>query len=345
MSYFVLIFLFYFEMRKYVIAFIVFIFLLFSREDIPLWFIFIFLVLIIWHRKERRIVWFCIAGIISSIAYFILLFKVLLPMVETSQLQYRGVFQYSILGATPWEAFVHILKHPVDTFELLYKNPDPEHALDDIKKEFYMVYLISGAFLLFLRPQYFIWFIPLIAEKMLNDVYERWSIIGYYADQVIVLLPVSVFLIISIFQAKWVRYSLAGLVCMLAFSVTYTKMNSANLAAPWSYSVKENILDSRFFYSDYNAAKIHRDLKMIPTDAKVCASSSILPHLSERKYAYEFPDVEDADYIAIFTFKDFYVVDEKDYFNDVAQYVLDPSWKMIAYDPPFLLMKKRVPGK
>jgi uncharacterized membrane protein len=94
---FIPIFLLYFESRKYIVAFVFFILLLFSREDMPLWFIFIFITLIIWHWKERKIVGYCIAGILVSIIYFILLFKVLIPMVETPGNHY-ALFQYSALG-------------------------------------------------------------------------------------------------------------------------------------------------------------------------------------------------------------------------------------------------------
>ncbi|HTA26756.1 MAG TPA: DUF2079 domain-containing protein, partial [Bacteroidia bacterium] len=49
-----------FELKKYVLAFSIFILLLFSREDMPLWFIFIFMVLIVWHWKEKKVVVYCI---------------------------------------------------------------------------------------------------------------------------------------------------------------------------------------------------------------------------------------------------------------------------------------------
>jgi hypothetical protein len=85
-------------------------------------------------------------------------------------------------------------------------------------------------------------------------------------------------------------------------------------------------------------------LKLIPPDAKVCASSSILPHLAQRKYAYEFPDVEDAEYIALFTFHDFYNVDEGTYSEELIKYLSNPSWGIIANTSSFLLLKKDAGG-
>lgn len=336
-------FLFYFESRKYLVAFILFILILFSREDMPLWCIFIFTLLLIWHWKDRKVVRYCMAGILTSIVYFIMVFKVFIPMCETNGSHYY-LFQYSVLGATPWEALLHIIKHPIETFKIFYVNQLHDHIYDDVKKEFYMVYLISGGFLLFLRPQYFIWFIPVIAQKMFNDLWVRWSIYGYYAVPMAPILPISVFLIISIFKTKRVRYSLAGIVCILAFFVTRYTMNSRNLAMPWISTTKQNIFDPKFFNGGFDggfdAAKVHKNLELIPPDVKVCASTYILPHLAQRKDACLFPEVGDAEYIAIFTPNDYYPLGEEIYSNAVFRYLSNPSWGVIAYTPPFLLLKK-----
>ena len=327
-----------FEFRKYGLAFILFMLFLFSREDMPLYAIFIFAVLLIWHRKERRIVIYCLSGMVLSVCCFLLIFKMLIPAIDTSQVHY-DLFQYSALGNTPGEALMHCIKHPLDTFRLLYKNQSLDHTFDNTKKELYMVYLISGAFLLLLRPQYIIWFIPILAQKMFNDASIRWGITGFYCDGIITLLPISVFLSISVFKRRWIRYSLASTVCVLALSVTWYKMD-VNNRVTWDDTVKENIFNPGFFYANFDAEKIHTDLKLIPPDAKVCASEALLPHLSQRKDVYEFPDVEDAEYLAVFTFHNYYLIDEKTYAKVLDSYILNPSWKMIAYDPPFLLMKR-----
>jgi uncharacterized membrane protein len=332
------IFLLCFELKKYRIAFVIFILLLFSREDISLWLIFIFIMLIVWNWKEKKIVWYSVSGILISLAYFIVVFKIFIPMCETTG--HYSAFQYSALGKNPGEALLHVIKYPIETFKLLYLNPLSDHAFDGVKKEFYLVYLISGGFLLLIRPQYFIWFIPLIAQKMFNDNPIRWSIEGYYCDQIITILPISVFLIISYFKNKRVRYFLAISICLFAFSETYYKMNSNNRVLSWDSTIKENIFNPVFFHPPYNAAKIHSDLNLIPATAKVSASESIIPHLSQRLYAYEFPDIQDAEYIAVFTYKNYYLVDSATYSKVLNQYITSPHWKIIAYHPPFLLIKK-----
>lgn len=91
--------------------------------------------------------------------------------------------------------------------------------------------------------------------------------------------------------------------------------------------------------------KIYRELNLIPASAKISASESILPHLAMRRYAYEFPDVEDAEYIAVFMFKDNYLTTESDYKKALNQYIFNPSWNILVNDPPFLLLKNTGKGQ
>lgn len=127
-------------------------------------------------------------------------------------------------------------------------------------------------------------------------------------------------------------------VCLLALSVTRYKMDGNNRAT-WDNTLKENIFAPGFFYAGFNAAKINRELKLIPPDAKVCASESLLPHLAQRRYIYEFPDVEDAEYMAVFMFKDNYMLTENNYQKALNQYMFNPSWSIMVNDPPFLLLR------
>jgi len=115
------IFLYYFEKKKYIVASVVFILSLFSRENIPLWFIFIFLVLIVNHRHDKKAIRLSVLGIVVSVVYFILLFKLIIPSVESPDAKF-ALFNYSALGANPGEAFLFILKHPIETIKLFFVN-------------------------------------------------------------------------------------------------------------------------------------------------------------------------------------------------------------------------------
>ncbi len=228
---FIPVFLYYFELRKFFISLVILILSLLSRENIPIWFIFIFIVLIIQHRNEKKAVIFSLLGLAFSMLYFIILFKILIPAVESDEKQFT-LFNYAALGAGPGEALSFVLHNPIETVKMFYMNHLEKPEYDGIKTEFYLVYLISGGMVLLLRPQYLIWFIPIVAQKVLNDAPIRWGILTYYSIEVVTLLPLSVFLAIASLKSRKLQTGLTIAVCVAALSMTIHKMNRANRVVP-----------------------------------------------------------------------------------------------------------------
>ncbi len=334
-----ILFVYFFEKEKYIPATIFFLLALISREDIPLWIIFICIVLLTWHRNERTKIYTNLILIAVSLTYFILMFKVFIPGIETPGEQY-SLFNYTALGKTPSDAFSFILHNPFRIFGMLFYNFSNDANYNGVKKEFYLVYLISGGFLLFLRPRYFIWFIPVILQKMLNDGPMRWSIEWHYSIQMTTLLPISVFLIISEIKQSRLKYRLSVIVCFLTLCTTVYKMNPVHHRMYWSNITKANPFTKKFFTHDFNATQVHKDLELIPPDASVSASAAVLSHLAQRKYICEFPNIYDAQYIAAFAYSDYYEVSQQDYNTEFYKYVFSPDWNIINDDSPFFIFKK-----
>jgi uncharacterized membrane protein len=336
---FIPIFLYYFETRKYLIAMIILVLSLFSRENIPLWFIFIFFVLIIQHRKEKKAVLFSIAGIVVSIVYFIILFKVFIPAIESPDKQY-SLFNYSALGANPGEALLFIIEHPYDAVKMFFVNHLNDPAYDGVKAEFYWVYLISGGAILFLRPQYLIWFIPIVAQKVLNDDPFRWGIATYYSIEVVTLLPISVFLTLIAIKWKNLQNSLIIVVCIATVAMTIHKLDAHNCRIPWTrVPAKEKFYDKRFYLPPFNIKNVNKLLANIPPDAKVSASNMLLPHISQRRYIYYFPTVKDAEYIVISVFDNYYLISQCENEKSRFNYLSNPKWEIVSVEYPVFLLK------
>lgn len=333
-------FLYYFEKKNYLVTVIIFIIALFSREDMPLVFIFILITLIIMHWKEKQRIIFCYLLIISSVLYFIILFSVLIPALEEPGKHY-SLFSYSALGATPFEALKFILSHPVKTFYLLFQNQTNDPEFNRVKTEFYITYLISGGFILIFRPQYIIWFIPIIAQKMFDNIPTRWSIYGYYAVPVATMLPISAFLIIGSIKKVYFKYATGVAFCLMAWYATSYSFDKDQRAMRWTWPLKENIFDASFFDSKLNINKVYKSLALIPADAKVSASNFYVPHLSQRRYIYMFPDVRDADYIVAHQPWDNFMWSHELYLAAVQDYLHNPNWVVVVNDFPFLLLKKK----
>lgn len=338
------IFLYYFEARKYGVASVILILSLLSRENIPVWFVFIFIVLIIQHRKDRKAILFSLIGISISILYFVLLFSVLIPGVEDEAKQYT-LFNYSALGEGPGDALLNILKHPIDTLKLFVINHLGDPRYDGIKTEFYLVYLISGGIVLFLRPQYLIWFIPVVAQKVLNDAPIRWGILTYYSIEVVTLLPVSVFLTISSLKSTRFKKILTVTICISALAMTIYKMVPSNQVEKGRVrEEKIKFYSKKFYQSQYHLKDAHRLLKTIPPTARVSASEQLFPHLSQREYIRQFPTVGDADYIVYSVFDDLYLISHEENEMERNKYLESREWEIIGDAFPVFLLKKRLTG-
>ncbi len=335
-------FLYYFEIRKYVIAFVILVLSLFSRENMPIWFIFIFVVLILSHWKDKKAVIYSLAGIAVSIVYFILLFKVFIPGIETPGVKY-ALFNYSALGKTPGEAFSFALLHPFETVKLFFVNHLNKPEYDKVKMEFYITYLISGGFVLFYRPKYLIWFIPIVAQKVLNDDAFRWGLATYYSVEIVTLLPLSVFLVLNSFKNIKLQNSLVALVCVCTLVMTIHKMDYSNHAVPWTfYKAKIKFFDKSFYETPFDIKKVNHILNQIPEDAKVSASNVITPHLAQRRFIYFFPNVNDAEYIIFSMFDNNYLMSNAENDRYRNNYLNSSEWQVIAKEYPVFLLKKKM---
>ncbi len=338
---FIPVFLYYFEIKKYAVAAILLILSLLSRENIPIWFIFIFAFLIIQNRKNRKAVLFSLTGILVSVLYFILLFKVLIPAVESDEKQFT-LFNYAALGANPGEALVFVLHYPIETIKMFFVNHLSDPGVDGVKAEFYWVYMISGGLVLFIRPQYFIWFIPIVAQKMLNDSYIRWGISTYYSIEVVTLLPLSVFLTLSSLRSVRFQKILTVLTCVATLSVTIYKLDRTNVEIPWTLNPsKEKFYYHGFYETDYQLAATHKLLKQIPKDAIISASDHVLPHLAQRQFIYLFPEVNDAEYIIFSVFDNYFMQSHMQNEKVRNLYMSDPEWEIMKDVFPVFLLKKK----
>ncbi len=334
------IFLYFFELKKYGYAFIILILALFSRENIPIWFVFIFIVLIIEHRKEKKVILISALGILISVLYFIFLFKVFIPAIETAEKSFT-LFNYGALGKDPSEALAFVLNHPIETVRMFFVNHLHDPAYDGIKSEFYWVYFLSGGFILFLRPKYLIWIFPVVAQKVLNDSFFRWGISIYYSIEIVTLLPISVYLILSEFKSKYLRYGLSALVCILTLWVTIYKLNPAHTMYDYTMPPeKQQVYNKNFFKAKFNIGKVNKLLALIPPDARVSASDHLLPHLSQRQYIYFFPTVKDAEYIVFSVLDDNWLLPHDVNEAERAKYLPNPVWEIVAKEYPVVLLKK-----
>jgi uncharacterized membrane protein len=327
----------FFDRKKYFLAGIFFLFVIICKENMPIWFIFIALTLILTYKDKRsRLV---AAGIgVFSILYLVILFKILIPYFENPDSPYWG-FAYSALGNNPGEAVMHIIRHPLDTFRLLFINHSGESFYDHIKTEFYVVFLLSGGILLFWRPVYLLPFIPLIAQKMFNDSFIRWGIMGFYSIEVVSVLTLAVFMATAAIKSVRLKHALYIFLCVMTLSLTLVKMKYRT--SKWYDASKENIISGDFYKSAIDVKKISRQIReIIPDNSPVAATQGIVPHLAYRSKISIFPYVHDAATIVLLMNLSKYPLDEAGFNKEVDKYLHDPQWHIVLDEYPLLILKR-----
>ncbi len=333
------VFLYYFDKEKYIPAGLAFIFILLTREDMALWtfFIGIYLLITYFNSKTGKIASSIVIAI--SLAYFLFVFKIVIPLLETPYKQYT-LFEYSSLGKTPTEALLFMLKNPFQAVKLFFVNTSGNPLYDKTKLEFYFVYFLCGGFLLFYRPRYLLLFIPILAKKMLNDSPLRWSIDTYYSVEFISILPLAVFLIISEIRIKYIRNIILVFVCLSTTFITVYKLgNHRNSSVFWS-DFKHAFYKSKMYKSDFDVKKVYEYLKIIPRDAKVSVSESIAPHLAWRKTIYNFPKVKDSDYIVVFSDRGTYPLSQEQFDYELKNYLQSDNWNIKVNNWPLIILKR-----
>lgn len=341
LSSFVPVFLLYFNRGKLWITVACFLFLILGRESMPLWTLFIslFLMIIYWKDLAKRRL--AIIFSIASVAYFIIAFKLLIPLIEDPNRPF-SLFNYANLGETPFEALKFMFVHPIDTIELLFTNPSGDAYYDGVKGEFYFVYLVSGGILLFLRPHYILPLVPIVAQKMFNDSPIRWGIASYYDIEFAALMPLLIALVLASMNWKKVGLFLGSVACIMSISVTGYKLEPSHCELPWAGQGKINPFERGFWTSDLSIGRINEQLAKIPSDASVSATGNVLPHLALRNQPHFLPsEPEDVDFIVILNMETHPFLTEENLLTKIDEWKSDPSLRIFHQDDELLIFERK----
>lgn len=330
---------FYFVYRRRLLwAGLVFLFVIIARENMPIWFIFVSIFIFISNIRERSLVRFSIFILIFSLGYLVFIYSIVIPHYEDPSLPYWG-FAYSALGNSIPEALKFVFSHPIEACKLLFVNHSGDPAFDGIKMEFYWVFILTGGLMLILRPAYLLLFIPIIAQKMFNDNHLRWGINVFYSIEVVSILPLSVYLVLSDLSKK-IKFSFwLGLIIIVStMLVTVVKMNTRKAAL--YVKEKEKIYDPLFYKKPFDVRKINNYLKVIPPVAKVCATQNLVPHMAFRDTISIFPYVRNAEFLLFLDSKNTYPISKLEFMQIKNSYLTNRDWYIYIDDYPLLVLHK-----
>lgn len=322
--------------RKFVWSFLFLIFILISKENIPLWMTFISLGLVFEYWKDLKIRNILIGYFLLSSFYFVLVTGFIMPAFANNN-SYPH-FHYSFLGSNAKEALVFLLSHPLDSIKTLFINHIGDTDADFIKFEFYIYLLCSGFFLLFKKPQYILMLIPIFFQKMFHDKYIIWSTNGQYSIEFAVIMVIGIFIIINeIKNDKWRKIWLYSLI-IANLGVTFRVMDNPIVHLG---RAQIRIYKSDHYSRDFEVKALHEQLKNIPKTAVVSAQSPFLPHLALRDHIYQFPMIADAEYL-IFSFEEEpYPLEEVIFKKKTDELLKSQLWYLEYEQGPIRILKRK----
>lgn len=310
---------------------------LISKENMALWGFFIFTGLMIKFRKDSKKLKWCGIFAFLSIAYFLVMVKVVIPSIGKPGIGYLH-FRYAALGNNMGEAMMTIITKPFYAFKLLFVNQLGIPAGNFVKTELHLSILISGGILLFYRPYYLFMLLPIYGQKMFCDYYQYWGLGFHYSVEFIPIITIGAFTIISEIEKQKIRRLLSYSMIVLTAAVTF---RSCDNTFTYFNRQKQRFYQGPHYSRSFGIKETYDALKLIPADVPLCAQDEFVPHLCFREKIYVYPLVEDADYIVLNTDANFYPFETKKEFDtSIDTLRKSTEWENI-YDKNMMQIFKR----
>lgn len=334
-------FIYYFDLKKTKWVIIFAILIVIGKENMPIWLSFVCagLFLLNYKDKQKRNLAFILS--IACLVYVIVIIKVVMPALDDNMAENGyNAFKYSILGSNGGEILSNLIHHPSTIFKALFNSHITQYPeLNDIKKELYICLLYSGGFMLFIKPQYLIMLIPIVAQKVFSDDFGKWGINHHYSIEFTPIIIICFYDGISYLKNKKVIYASAILICISTILLTYNKIEKRHSI----YYTEENVkfYDKEHYKSAFDRKEVARVMNLIPPEANVSALNMFCPHLSFRKNIYQFPDIHDAEYIMLAKSENAYPVRGAELADKIQEYLASPLWETVSADKEIYLFKKK----
>ena len=330
-------FLLYFEQRNWRKAIIYFILIIIAKENMALWAVFLgfgvsFKSLL---QKDKQTALKGLYFALAAAVYFLVVIKVIIPSLATPGREYLHN-SFSALGGNFGEVIINIIKHPIKTFELLFVNHSGDPAFDGMKVETYLALALAGGFLIVLAPEYLIMILPILGQKMFNDLPIRWGISVHYSIEFAPIIVIAVYTIIN--RLKKFKVAIASVFLVSTFISSASFLD--HRTSEYYNQANSQFYKKAHWKRDFDVAEVNRLLKTIPADARVSAQSCLAPHLAFRDYIFHYPFIGNANYIALLPAEENkYPYDDVAYQKAIDDFLASGKWKVFAKNEAVLILK------
>jgi len=179
--------------------------------------------------------------------------------------------------------------------------------------------------------------VPIYFQKLFHDNYLMWGVSGQYAIEFAPILIIGSFSVIAeLKNDRWQKVML--LVLMLGISGSTLRVMDNTVF----YTDKNKIrfYKSSHYKRDINVRLVHDQLNLIPAESIVSAESKLVPHLALRDKIYQFPLVNDAEFIVFTSIENTYPLDEEQFYRQIKVYRNSPEWKVLFENEDLTILRK-----
>lgn len=282
-------FIYFFLEKNMKATWLLFVLMLFSKENTALWLFFLMTGLAWIHRKDKVLRRSALLFSIFSGVYFCLVVGMIMPWLNAGKI--AGPLKDHFLGShsSVSDFIMYQVTHPAEFIGNLLKNADGEIASTKITS--IQFFCFAGGLLLFFKPVYIWMILPIFLQKFLSNNPMMWDIKYQYSVEFVPVIVLGVMAMAD--SSRLIRYRVA-IVSVVLVSSAYWSIREVVLR-----DVRSNIFDSQHYQPALNREVFNEMEKVINPQSSLSVSSHLSPHVSDRSVVYVWPVIKDADYLFI----------------------------------------------
>lgn len=208
--------------------------------------------------------------------------------------------RYNHWGNSTSEVISNFLNQPNLFLELFFNlNEDKTSIIWGPKAETWLLFIISGGFLLLRKPQFIWMLVPIFAQKFLSSHLLIQGISYQYSIEFVPILLLGSIYILKTSSTKKRTFLISILILGALMGNTY----NINPNTGGKYDTVNMAFYNSNHYKSYidNLSEVKETWNSIPKNAIISVNSIPAPHLAMRDKIYHFPRIDDAEYIVLFT--------------------------------------------
>lgn len=274
--------------------------------------------------QKNRTVGYITCGV--AVVWAVVCFAIVIPAFNPAG-QSPYLSRYDQLGKSPGQMVWNSLTNPFGTLGML-----TEPARLD-----YLFSIISPTlFLSLLSPATALMMVPDLAINLLSNFVESYAGRAHYGAVIVPFVTVS-----AILGAGNLRRIIAVISPPAATGATLLLSTAVLLNTVVAYRNQVFLPLTDHLPEVTRHDEIAADvLKLIPADAAVSASTTLNPHLSQRRQLSLFPDIDKAEYVVVDVTASPYPIDAASQWYRLTQMVVAGGWGVVGGRDGVLVLRR-----